>query len=235
MRFTNMHSHEYHLMQLADSFFPSGMFSASNGLESLVRTGLIDDKDDILAFIIRQIRMQLIPCDCIVMVHVLRNARKKRLEEIVEADKRYYAIKQTFESRIASVRSGRQILECINYALRGAVLAGNFKRVVIRGMSPGTYPVALALAAHSFGLPRESLVRLMLYSYSVNVIGAALRLGAIQHLDAQKMLVTLRPEIEAAVSSVKSQDSLEFVWQFSPLVDILQMQHEHYEQRMFIT
>lgn len=29
-------NHEFHLMQLSDSFFPSGMFSMSSGLEPLI-------------------------------------------------------------------------------------------------------------------------------------------------------------------------------------------------------
>ena len=35
--------HEFFLMQLADSFFPSGMFGLSNGLESLVKHDSLDN------------------------------------------------------------------------------------------------------------------------------------------------------------------------------------------------
>ena len=39
-----MDSHEFHMMQLADSFFPSGNFGFSGGLESFVRSGSIKEK-----------------------------------------------------------------------------------------------------------------------------------------------------------------------------------------------
>ena len=38
-------------MQLSDSFFPSGMFGMSGGLESLVKYDKIKDNNDVLKFI----------------------------------------------------------------------------------------------------------------------------------------------------------------------------------------
>jgi len=43
-----MNTNEFHLMQLADSFFPSGMFGMSGGLESFVKHDKIKTKRDIL-------------------------------------------------------------------------------------------------------------------------------------------------------------------------------------------
>ena len=59
--------YEFHLMQLSDSFFPSGMFSMSGGLESFVNQKKISNPEDVLKFIKEQIEFQLIPCDCAVV------------------------------------------------------------------------------------------------------------------------------------------------------------------------
>jgi urease accessory protein len=71
---------------------------------------------------------------------------------------------------------------------------------------------------------------MMLYSYSAGMVGAALRLGIIQHIDGQKILSQLAGDINS-VRIAGIQD----VWQLSPLIDILQMQHERDDLRMFIT
>ena len=58
---------EFQIMQLSDSFFPSGMFSMSGGLESLFQHNIITNGDQIHEFIMEQIEFQLIPCDCSIL------------------------------------------------------------------------------------------------------------------------------------------------------------------------
>ena len=69
-------NHEFHLMQLSDSFFPSGMFSMSSGLESLVSDHKITNLNDVLNFIIEQIEFQIHPCDCAVLSIAITSAKK---------------------------------------------------------------------------------------------------------------------------------------------------------------
>ena len=224
-------------MQLADSFFPSGLFSTSSGLEPLVKSGVIRNGKDVLSFLVRQITLQLAPCDCAVISCVTNAARRRSLSEVALADRMYYSMKQVAEARTASVRSGRQLLECIIHTRSRPMFARRFRDLIDGGKSPGTYPVCLALASHSLGLPEKSALRVMLYSFSVSVVGAAIRLGILQHFDAQKILGALAAELEKAAISVSagSTGDLEFMWQLTPIVDILQMKHEHDELRMFVT
>lgn len=223
-------SHEFHLMQLADSFFPSGMFGLSGGLESLVKTGRVKSRSDILQFVRQQLRFQLVPCDCVVLSSVMDAAKRNDVSAAVDADNSYYSMKLAREARTASVRSGRQLLNCALYIAPGK-FAAKFQRKVESGKSAGTYPACLAVAASSLGIPGRSALRMMLYSYSAGVAASAIRLGVIQHLDGQKILTQLAGEIE----SVKVRTNVDELWQLSPLVDIMQMQHEQDELRMFIT
>jgi len=223
-------SHEFHLMQLADSFFPSGLFGNSSGLESLVKTRRVKDANAIIQFIKQQIYFQLVPCDCAVLLAVMNAAGKNDLTSAIAADNAYYSMKLVREARTITVRSGRQLLNCIVHITQ-ARFARQFRSKVMSGKSAGTQPACLAVAAHSLGVPRKSSVRMMLYSYSVSVVGSALRLGIIQHLDAQKILTQLAADID----SIKVKAGIDELWQLSPLMDILQMQHERDDQRMFIT
>jgi len=100
-------------MQLADSFFPSGMFGLSNGLESLAKHNRIRNEEDVLNFIEQQIEFQLVPCDCIVFLTAMEAAKNRNIDELVEADNRFYSMRLIREVRNTSVRSGSQILNCI--------------------------------------------------------------------------------------------------------------------------
>lgn len=216
-------------MQLADSFFPSGIFGASGGLESLVRSGRVKDSRRVLQFIRQQLQFQLVPCDCAVFLAVMKAAKKNDVAAAVLADNMCYSIKMVGEVRVASTRSGRQLLNSIIH-VAPTRFAKQFKRKIDSGASAGTQPACLAIAADSFGIPKKSALRMMLYSYSAGMVGAALRLGVIQHIDGQKILSQLAGDINS-VRIAGIQD----IWQLGPLIDILQMQHERDDLRMFIT
>jgi urease accessory protein len=225
-----MSNHEFHMMQLADSLFPSGMFGLSGGLESFVKSGKIMEAKGVLEFIRQQIKFQILPCDCTVLQACFDAAARGDLAGIIDADSMYYSLKLVAEVRTASTRSGTQLLRTLAGISRDT-LAKKFQRMVTKGKSPGTYPACLAVAAFALDIPRESAVRMMLYSYCASVVGSAIRLGTISHFDGQEILTALASD----VNSCEPTNRLGEIWQLNPLAEILQMRHEQDEFRMFIT
>ena len=109
-----------------------------------------------------------------------------------------------------------------------------FNKKIESKETPGTYPVILAISAFCLGIPLESILRMLLYSYSSSIVSAAIRLGLIQHLDAQKILKLVAEPINKLIL-INTEKNLEDIWQLTPLTEIYQMNHEHNESRMFIT
>jgi urease accessory protein len=97
--------------------------------------------------------------------------------------------------------------------------------------SAGTYPACLAVAASALGIPEKSALRMMLYSYCVSIVGSAVRLGVITHIEGQRILMQLADDVNSA-NPAKNTNEL---WQLTPIAEILQMQHEQDDSRMFIT
>ena len=225
-----MSDHEFHLMQLADSFFPSGSFGLSGGLESFVKADRIKTGNDVLYFIRQQMQFQIVPCDCAVLSAVMGAAKKLNIAGAVAADNRCYSMKLVREVRTASVRSGRQLLNCIVHMVNDK-FAKKFYALVEAKESAGTYPACLALAASALQIPKKSAFRMMLYTYCVSIVGSAVRLGVISHIEAQSILMQLALD----VNSAKLANNTEDLWQLAPLAEILQMQHEQEDLRMFIT
>jgi urease accessory protein len=75
---------------------------------------------------------------------------------------------------------------------------------------------------------------MLFYGFGVSIVGAALRLGIIQHIESQQILDSLKPIISEQVNKYISKPYDE-IWQFSPQADISQMHHEKMEAKMFIT
>ncbi|MDE1868152.1 MAG: hypothetical protein KGI08_10650 [Thaumarchaeota archaeon] len=224
-------------MQLSDSFFPSGMFGLSNGLESLAKHKKIKTDNDVLNFIEQQIEFQLIPCDCMIFLIAMDAAKNENIEELVEADKKFYSMRLIREARNTSARSGSQILNCIIQMASDKEenrIAKQFQKKISSNETPGTYPVCLGITASLFGIPPESGTRMMLYSFSQSIIAAAIRLGIIEHVSGQKILTLLSSKINNISKNLK-KEPLDNLWQLTPITDIFQMIHEHDSSKMFIT
>ena len=229
-------NHEFYLMQLSDSFFPSGMFSMSGGLESLVLNKKIQSWKDVQNFIKEQVEFQLVPSDCGVLSIAIQGVQNGDLERVVNIDNKYYSMKLAKEIRNSSVRSGKQVFHCLKHMIENNKneFINKFEKKIELKETPCTYPVALGITAVCLEIPIQSVMRILLYSFCSSVVSAAIRLGVIQHLDAQKILMSLAEYVNNIVLNLNQKKS-EDIWQLTPLTEIHQMMHEHNESRMFIT
>jgi len=230
-------NHEFHLMQLADSFFPSGMFSMSGGLESLVVHKKITNWEQVLNFIKEQIEFQLVPSDCVVLSITIDGVKNFDLEKIIHIDNKYYSMKLAKEVRNSSVRSGKQVFHCLKHMIgeNKNKFLKQFDSKIESKETPCTYPVALGITAVCLEIPIQSVMRIFLYSFSSSVVSAAIRLGVIQHLDAQKILMLLAEHVNNIILNLTQKKTTKDIWQLTPLTEIHQMKHEHSESKMFIT
>jgi urease accessory protein len=117
--------------------------------------------------------------------------------------------------------------------LKDRTLAG-YQSAIKKGAATGVYPVALAVACTAMGIPKQQAGAVMLYSFCVGMAGAALRMGAIDHVTAQKMLHELKPEIAKVIQQNIDRPAGE-LWQFAPGIDAWQVAHERLDSKMFIT
>ncbi|MEW6603834.1 MAG: urease accessory UreF family protein [Thermoproteota archaeon] len=222
-------------MQLADSFFPTGMYTTSSGLEAIFYSERKKMSTDELRDLVRVfIEHQIGPADCNALGNAYEYASAGDLDSLLEVDNIIYAMKMVKEIREASSRSGTQMLRCIySFSQNNSILA-RYLSALKEGKGHGTYPVALAIAANVFSIPKRKACIMMLYSFSVSIIGAALRLGMLQHYDGQKIIDELKPIISRTVESYVERP-MEGIWQFAPQLDIIQMMHEKMSSKMFIT
>jgi urease accessory protein len=231
---TNLDTVDLSMMQLSDSFFPTGMYSMSNGLEAIFYGGKKKMSAEELRELVKTyIEYQIGPADCTALGNAYKHAAGSNLPKLIEVDNVIFSMKLVQEIRDASIRSGTQLVRCIRSFSDNKIL-GQYEDTIRRGQAFGAYPVALAVAANAFMIPKEKAALVMLYSFSVSIVGAALRLGMLQHFDGQKVIDELKPTI-ARVIQANIQRPIEGIWQFAPSIDITQISHERMNSKMFIT
>lgn len=223
---------ELSMMQLGDSFFPTGLYTMSNGLEILNQKKLITSPEQIQNLIEMYFSNQVGPADCVALSNSYDFALQNNLDGIFQVDDTIHKIKLVKESRDSMIRSGRQLIKCVSSFSHDKLLQNYFSSIPAR--TPGTYPVSFALCTKSFNIPKRQACLMLLYGFSVSVIGAALRLGVLDHYESQKILDNLKSAISNTVDKYIAI-SFENMWQFLPEAEIVQIHHEAMNSKMFIT
>jgi len=225
---------ELGVMQLSDSFFPTGIYATSNGLEFLFTEKKIQGMTNLVEMIRINIIQQIGPSDCVALANVFDSANKHDFDKVIEADSIVFATKSIKEIRDASVRSGVQLIKCVAEFVKDDKILNQYKNNIIKNKASGVFPVAFAICCNALKIKKEKSLMMMLYGFTVGIVGAALRLGLIQHFEGQKIIHSIKPIISQTIKEYSNKSLLE-MWQFAPQIDIVQMSHEKMDSKMFIT
>ena len=221
------------LLQLSDSFFPTGLYTMSNGLETVFSEKTITGIDDLYELIKTNIEQQIGPADCVALGCAYDFTSLNNVEKIIMCDTSLFAMKLIGELREASCRSGTQMMKCVDSFVSNNILS-EYHNAIKESHSPGTHAVVIGVVSNILGIDKQKSVLHFLYGFSVSMIGAALRLGMIEHFQSQKILHQLKPVIAETCDEYITK-SLDDMWQFAPEYDIIQIEHEQQFSKMFIT
>jgi urease accessory protein len=219
-------------LQLADSSFPSGLYTLSHGLEAFAQAGLLQPAG-LQALLADYLRYGIGPADGRALACAHRAAETADLETAAQADLRLTAVKLAREARESSLRTGRQLLKTAGQVFGGDLLPAYAARVE-RGEAPGNHAVALGLTMATLGIAREQAVAGELYSFAASAVGSAVRLAAIDHRFAQAVLHALKPVIEQ-IAYEHCLTEVSDIASSTPLIDIMAMRHERAELRLFMS
>lgn len=226
-------NNEISILQLSDSFFPTGLYATSSSLEALSQTKKLKSKD-IFQFITMQLQQVMGPSDCTAMGYAYESCKKKDIAELLRADESLYYLKLIEETRIASTRSGNQLLKCVSTFAKNNRMLKEYQIAINKGKATGVYAVSFGVVTSSLNIPKKKAGMMLLYGLTVSIVGAAMRLGILQHFEGQKIIHQIGPLISHTVSE-NIDEPISSIWQFAPSLDILQMKHEAMSSKMFIT
>jgi urease accessory protein len=223
-------------LQLSDSAFPSGFYTMSHGLEGfrqadLVRPGEVGGLlEDLLVASIG-------PGDATALVHAHGAAMQRDWDAVAEFDHVLFASKLNSELRVASTRSGRQLIDIAGESFAGSEGADDIaewaRRIKAR-QSPGCQPISTAVCYAATGVSAAEAVTADLFAFCVSFVGAALRLRLTDHRGAQVVLREIQPVIETVSADALGRPAAD-IGGFAPNADIASAAHERAEARLFTT
>ena len=113
----------------------------------------------------------------------------------------------------------------------GTPLAREFHDRVRAGDAPSHAAVVQGLVWRGVGLTLGQVERLSAHTLCIGFLGAALRLGIIGHVDAQRILMVARDAVVGILSD--SAPPIGEMSAFAPETEIAAMRHETAETRLF--
>jgi urease accessory protein len=176
-------------LQYADSFFPSGSIAFSWGLETLRADGEIASPDQVAQFLEGQLAHRWATFDAPVLVAAMRAGG--RFDRLADLDDLVEAMTLATELRDGSRRAGASLLK-VHTGL-GTPGAADYRQAIAQRKARGHLTVVQGLLWNVTGLSEEACRAVSAHTLCTGIVGAALRLGLIGHLDAQKILLQVRP------------------------------------------
>lgn len=220
------------LLQLCDSFFPTGSFSYSDGLESAVAQKHVLDPATLIHWMDHYLENAFLSCEGLAFWQIHAAFQDHDWKTIQRLDWELTALKPSESVRKSSCSSGKRFLKsCLPlYEKQGLpTLMEKIEKQELLGNAPTVYALVFAM----IDIPRHDGLLGFGYTRLLGIVSAALRLISIGQQEAQGVLahgLTRLPDIIKKLQSFDDHHPLE---SFTPLMDIQQMNHRYLYSRLF--
>lgn len=215
------------VLQFGDSFFPSGSVSFSWGLEALSENGVVTDADSTQAFVTGQLEARWANFDRPAAVAAFR--ARHDLQSVAATDKQVEIQSACAEFRSASRRMGEALLSV--FSRLGMADVPAYRELIKQGTAHGHVAPMQGFVWGLAGLSEPDVVALSAHTFSIGLLGAAIRLGCLTHIEAQSVLIAARGE--AARLAAFPLPPIDALSSYGIEAEIAAMQHVNNSMRVF--
>lgn len=214
-------------LQHADSQFPSGGFAFSQGLEAASQLVSRLGAFSFVGFLEAQIRHRWAEADRVALVRAHRCGGN--VDALARLDAEVEASTLAEGLRAGARRNGLALLT--THTRIGTAGADTYRAMIRDGTAFGHLPVVQGMLWQSLGLDEKTAIAISGYQAAASLATAAIRLGLIGAIEAQRHVADMLPVIEAVAAMPISED--EPLRSFVPLAEIAVALHGVSGQRLF--
>lgn len=217
-------------LRFVDSFFPSGGYAFSSGLEAAVQGGAVQTAEELSQYVAESLTTGIGDREAVAVGLAHESFVSGILDILLKADRELEAMKLGRESRTASRQMGRQVIRlAADQHLRHPLLK-DFLAAVEAEQTPGHLAVSLGLTLAAAGWSKEDTVAAFLYQAATGFVAAAMKLMPIGQREGQRLLESWIEVIRRVCHKAAHQRVLQ---SWSPVQDIYGMRHSRLESRLF--
>lgn len=216
------------LLQLASPSLPVGAYSYSQGLEAAIENGLVKNEASAREWIVDMLHEVVARLEAPLLCRLLQAAAERDLAAFTYWSEYFIASRDSAEFRAETIQMG--------YSL--GKLIGDLKicdpslLTLLDSQTEVPFPTALAVASVALEVPATAALLGMLFSWAENQVLACVKSVPLGQVAGQRLLLSLRPELEAAATTAQllADDELS---NWSPGLTLHSMQHEVQFSRLY--
>ena len=221
------------LLQAGDSFYPTGSYAHSFGLEGLVQQGVVRNRETLRKFVFLSALPALRHTDLPLAAHAWRAFATPDWTRLGELCVLSSALKTAREARTASENIGRQRAELMA-SLRNHALAHEFLRRTTAETWPCSPAISAALEGRVLDAPLPAVLAGIAYATLSSLLSAAMKILRLGQNASQSLLTEALTGAPAMIAAAEATPFDEIGW-FNPWLDIAAARHESADSRMFIS
>jgi len=217
-------------LRFVDSFFPSGGYAFSSGLEAAVQGGGVRNGEELSRYVVESLTTGMGEREAVAVGLGHESYVSGIVETAFEADRALEAMKLGRESRIASRQMGRQVIRLAADQLPRQPLIDEYLAAVEAERTPGHLAVTVGLTLAAAGWSKEDTIAAFLYQAATGFVAAAMKLLPLGQREGQRLLESWIEVIERVSRHAARRRQLR---SWSPVQDIYAMRHSRLESRLF--
>jgi len=214
------------LLQLASPALPVGAYSYSEGLETLIEAGTIENKHSLKHWLEQELRYGAIRLEAAVMVRAYNSAKLGDTETLSYWNNWLSAARETEELRSSSWQMGRSLIRLLLELQPQLAQSAN-----VVGL-PCNFAIAFGIAAAHWQIDLSAAILGYLHSWITNLITAGVKLIPIGQTAGQQLLLEIHANLSSAAQEIlalEDDDLNSCGWGLS----LASMAHETQYTRLF--
>ena len=217
-----------HLLQLCSPSLPVGAYSYSQGLEAAMESGVVSDEISAREWIVSVLDEVVSKLEAPVTCRLISAFAAADANAVKHWTELFIASRDSAEFRAETLQMGYSLSKLLAELRKedAGMLA------LLNALPEVPFPTALAAAAVSLQVPAEEALLGMLFSWAENQVLACVKSVPLGQVAGQRMLLSLRPQLEQAASKA-AQLSDDELSNWSPGLSVLSMQHEVQYSRLY--
>jgi len=215
-----------HLLQIASPSLPIGAYSYSQGLETAIEQGLVRDAESARSWIVQLLAENMARWEAPLCWRLMQAFTQRDAPVAAELSERYLASRDTAEFRAETVQMGFSLSRLI------AELGIADEGVLAMMEQEVPLPAAYACAVAALGIPHEEALLAMLFAWAENQVLVCVKSVPLGQVAGQKLLLSLRPALEAAALAAQTMGEQEMS-NWTPGLSLLSMRHEVQHGRLY--
>lgn len=219
-----------HLLQLASPTLPVGAYSYSDGLETLVENGVINNSKNLKHWLEQELSYGAIRLETAVMIRAYRSVGTSNFEALGYWNAWVTAAKETAELQSQSWQMGNSLMRLFLDLQHPAETS--LQELATAAGSPCNYAIAFGIVAANWQIDETSVILGYLHSWASNLIGAGVKLIPLGQTAGQQLLLEINSNITLAtpeILALKDDDLSSCGWGLA----LASMAHETQYTRLF--